>query len=253
MHRFLAPVVWRSQIALGTSSWYAILEGADLHLTAPGYWYAFVSIPIFQFILLRWYLRLVIWFRFLWQVSRLNLRLTSTHPDRAGGLAFLGKSSYAFGPVLFAQGAILSGLIASRILYEGESLLAFKMEAAGLVVFFVLFILGPLVMFTPQLDRAKRRGLGEYGLLASRYVQDFEEKWVHAKATQDDELLGSGDIQSLADLGNSYAVVREMRVVPFGLEDIIRLAVATAAPLLPLGLTIFSLEDLIVRLVKIVF
>ena len=245
--------VWRSQIALGTSSWYAILEGADLHLTAPGYWYAFVSIPIFQFILLRWYLRLVIWFRFLWQVSRLNLRLTSTHPDRAGGLAFLGKSSYAFGPVLFAQGAILSGLIASRILYEGESLLAFKMEAAGLVVFFVLFILGPLVMFTPQLDRAKRRGLGEYGLLASRYVQDFEEKWVHAKATQDDELLGSGDIQSLADLANSYSAVREMRVVPFGLEDITRLAAATAAPLLPLGLTIFSLEELIVRLVKIVF
>jgi len=245
--------VWRSQIALGTSSWYAILEGADLRLTAPGYWYAFVSIPIFQFILLRWYLRLVIWFRFLWQVSRLNLRLTSTHPDRAGGLAFLGKSSYAFAPVLFAQGAILSGLIASRILYEGESLLAFKMEAAGLVVFFVLFILGPLVMFTPKLDRAKRRGLGEYGLLASRYVQDFEEKWVHAKAAQNDEFMGSGDIQSLADLGNSYAVVREMRVVPFGLEDIIRLAVATAAPLLPLGLTIFSLEDLIVRLVKIVF
>jgi hypothetical protein len=82
--------IWRGQIALGTASWYAILEGARWRLTAAGYWYAFVSIPIFQFILLRWYLRLLIWFRFLWQVSRLNLRLTSTHPDRAGGLAFLG-------------------------------------------------------------------------------------------------------------------------------------------------------------------
>ena len=245
--------IWRSQIALGTDSWYAILEGAHWRLTAAGYWYAFVSIPIFQFILLRWYLRLLIWFRFLWQVSRLNLRLISTHPDRAGGLAFLGKSAYAFGPILFAQGALLAGLIASRILYEGESLLSFKMEAASLVGFFVLFILGPLVMFTPQLARAKRRGLGEYGLLASRYVEGFEDKWVHAEAAAGDELLGSGDIQSLADLGNSYAVVREMRVVPFGLEDITRLAVATAAPLLPLGLTIFSLEDLIVRLVKIVF
>ena len=121
---------WRSQIALGTSSWYAILEGVHWHLTAPGCWYTFVSIPIFQFILVRWYLRLLIWFRFLWRVSRLNLRLTSTHPDRAGGLAFLGKSSYAFGPFLFAQGAMLAGLIASRVLYQGESLLAFKMEAA---------------------------------------------------------------------------------------------------------------------------
>ena len=84
--------IWRSQIALGTASWYATLEGTRWHLTPAGYWYAFVSIPIFQFILLRWYLRLLIWFRFLWQVSRLNLRLISTHPDRAGGLAFLGKS-----------------------------------------------------------------------------------------------------------------------------------------------------------------
>jgi hypothetical protein len=68
-----------------------------------------------------------------------------------------------------------------------------------------------------------------------------------------DELLGTGDIQSLADLGNSYVVVGEMRAVPFGLQDMSRLAVATAAPLVPLGLTIFSLEELVLRLIKIVF
>lgn len=64
---------------------------------------------------------------------------------------------------------------------------------------------------------------------------------------------GSGDIQSLADLGNSYAVVREMRAVPFGLDDIARLAAATAAPLLPHLLTIFSPEELIMRVIKVVF
>lgn len=61
--------IWRSQVALGGASWYAMPEGTQLHLTLAGYWYAFVSIPIFQFILLRWYLRFFIWFRFLWQVS----------------------------------------------------------------------------------------------------------------------------------------------------------------------------------------
>ena len=49
-----------------------------------------------------------------------------------------------------------------------------------------------------------------------------------------EELLGAADIQSLADLGNSYALVREMRAIPFGLEDIARPAAATAAPLVPL-------------------
>ena len=67
------------------------------------------------------------------------------------------------------------------------------------------------------------------------------------------ELLGTADIQSLADLGNSYTVVREMRAIPFGLEDISRLAVATAAPLLPLLFTIFSPEELVMRVMKIVF
>jgi hypothetical protein len=102
----VGPWLWRSQFALGTSSWYAISEGTRLRLTSDGYWFAFVSIPIFQFILLRWYLRLLILFRFLWQVSRLNLHFVPTHPDRDAGLAFLGKSSYAFAPIPFAQGAI---------------------------------------------------------------------------------------------------------------------------------------------------
>jgi len=245
--------LWRSQIAIAAATWYAMPQGTHLHLTPAGYWYAFVSIPIFQFILLRWYLRLLIWFQLLWRVSRLNLCLISTHPDRAGGLAFLGKSTYAFGPILFAQGVLLSGLIASRILYEGASLLSFKVEVVSLVGFFVLFLLGPLVMFTPQLARAKRRGLDTYGLLANHYVRGFEDKWVGGGAAQGDELLGTGDIQSLADLGNSYAIVEEMRVVPFGLKDIARLAAVTAAPLLPLALTVFSLEELVTRVIKILF
>jgi hypothetical protein len=243
---------WRRQVALGTGSWYAVRREGGLDLTTAGLWYAFVSIPIFQFIWLRWYLRLFIWFRFLWQVSRLNLHLISTHPDRAGGIRFLGNSTYAFGPILFAQGALLAGLIASQVLYGGKSLLSFKMDAAGLIGFFVVFLLAPLIFFTPKLARTKREGLREYGLLATGYVDEFERKWVKSPGADDDELLGSGDIQSLADLGNSYTVVKEMQVLPFGLQDAVRLAVTTAVPLVPLGLTIFSLEELVLRLAKIV-
>jgi len=244
--------LWHSRIGLDTSTWYA-MPGGRWHLTTAGYWYVFVSIPILQFILLRWYLRLFIWFRFLWHVSRINLNLIPTHPDRSAGLAFLGKSAYAFGPILFAQGAMLAGLVASRVLYRGESLPSFKLQIGGFIAFFVLAILGPLLMFTPRMARAKRKGLADYGLLAQRYVESFEQKWVLRDPTSSEELLGAADIQSLADLGNSYALVREMRSVPFGLEDIARLAAATAAPLLPLLLTIFSPEELIMRVIKVVF
>jgi hypothetical protein len=68
-----------------------------------------------------------------------------------------------------------------------------------------------------------------------------------------EELLGASDIQSLADLANSYALVRDMRPIPFGLDDITRLAAATAAPLLPLLLTIFSPEELVIRIIRLLF
>jgi len=244
--------LWNRRIALDVSTWYAN-PGGRWHLTLAGIWYVFVSIPLLRCILLRWYMRLFIWFRLLWHVSRINLNLIPTHPDRAAGLAFLGKSAYAFGPLLFAQGVMLAGLVAERVLYRGESLVSFKVQIVGFVVFFVLAILGPLLMFTPQMARAKRKGLGDYGLLSQHYVESFEQKWVHRPPASTEELLGSGDIQSLADLGDSYAMVRDMRAVPFWLEDISRLAAATAAPLLPLLLTIFSPEELLTRVLKVVF
>jgi hypothetical protein len=243
--------IWRSQIAVGVATWYALPEKTQLHLTLSGFWYAYVSIPIFQFLLLRWYVRILLWFRLLWKVSKLKLHLSAAHPDRAGGLAFLGKSTHAYAPILFAQGTMLSGLIASRVLYEGQSLMSFKMEAAGLIGVMVLFIMGPLVIFSPQLTRAKQKGLAEYDLLASRYIFGFEDKWIRHGAPDMGELLGTGDIQSLADLGNSYSVVGEMRFVPFGILDIARLAAATAAPLVPLTLTVFSLEEVLTRLFKV--
>jgi len=243
---------WRNQALLEAASWYAVPEGRSLHLTLAGYWYSWVSVPIFQFILIRWYLRLVIWFGLLWRTCRLNLRLVPTHPDRAGGIGFLGKSTYAFGPVLFAQGAVLAGLISNRIFYQGQSLMSFKVSIVALVGFFVLVILGPLIMFTPRLAHTKRRGLREYGTLATDYVIDFDQKWVRGGA-RSEVILGTADIQSLSDLANSYAVVREMKFVPFILDDVTRLVVAAALPLSPLLLTIMPPEELVKHLIKIVF
>ena len=244
-------LVWNSRTELGLTTWYA-LPGSRWNLTPAGYWYVFVSLPLFQFILLRWYIRLLIWFRFLWQVSRIELNLIPTHPDRCGGLSFLGRNSYAFGPILFAQGAILAGIVAARVLYRGETLQSFRFQISGFVVFFVVVIIAPLLMFSLQMARARRKGLADYGLLAQRYVESFDQKWVR-DSLPSSELLGTGDIQSLADLGNGYQVIREMRIVPFGLQDILRLAVATAAPLSPLLLTIFSFEELIIRVFKVIF
>jgi len=58
-------------------------------------------------------------------------------------------------------------------------------------------------------------------------------------------LVGSADIQSLADLGNSFELVRSMRVVPFTRDTVVQLAAITLLPVVPVLLTMVSLEELL--------
>ena len=126
-------VVWRQFGALATTTWYATPAVDGYVLSLAGIWYGFVSLPLFQFLICRWYFRLFIWARFLWQVSRIELALVPTHPDRVGGLGFLGSTAYAFAVLAVAHGALLAGLIANRIFFLGASLAQFKVEI-GVVV-----------------------------------------------------------------------------------------------------------------------
>jgi hypothetical protein len=248
-------VVWRQYIALQTTAtWYAIPTPGGLTLSLAGYWYAYVSVPIFQFLLLRWYFRLFIWTRFLWHVSRIELSLVPTHPDRVGGLGFLANTVYAFMALLAAHGAMLAAQFANRIFYAGAALTEFKAETGAMVLFLLCLVFVPLLVFSPQLAKAKRAGLSEYGMLAQRYVREFDSKWLRGGGSPDGEaLVGSADIQSLADLANSFDVVRTMRVAPITKDAIVRLAAAVLVPILPLALTMMSLEDLLKRLFGMVF
>jgi hypothetical protein len=250
--------IWSSlsstaMIVPGKETWYATATAGGTDLSPAGYWYVFVSRPLFQFILVRWYFRIFIWVRFLWQSSRLELNLIPTHPDRSAGLGFLGGSSAAFAPLLTAHGALLAGMMANEIFYAGAKLTDFRMEVVGFVAFLLLVVLGPLLFFSPRLMAAKRRGLREYGILASRYVSEFDSKWVRGGASDDEPLVGSGDIQSLADLGNSFQVIRDINPFPFGRDAVMQLAFFTVLPGFPLVLTIIPLEELIKKLLGAVF
>lgn len=244
-------VVWRHYIALDTATWYATPTAGGSTLSVAGAWYGYVSLPIFQFLLVRWYFRLFIWARFLWQVSRIELSLIPTHPDRLGGLSFVSGQVYAFAVLAVAHGAILAGALANRIFFAGATLPQYKGEIVIMVIFMLCLIVVPLLVFTPQLSQAKRSGLREYGTLAERYVREFDAKWLRGRASADEPLVGSADIQSLADLGNSYGVVQDMRIVPITRDALLRLVGATLAPIVPLALTMMSLEELLKKLMGI--
>jgi hypothetical protein len=244
---------WRHYVAISAATWYATPGPEGLTLTLPGMWYAWVSLPVFQFLLVRWYFRIVIWSRFLWHVSRLPLSLIPTHPDRVGGLGFLGNMAYAFAPLALAHGAIVAGPIANRIFHLGAALPQFKAEVAVIVLFVMILVFGPFLVFVPQLTAAKRVGLREYGTLAERYVREFDQKWLRGGAPDEEPLIGSADVQSLADLGNSFEVIKTMRSAPITRDAVLLLAGTTLAPIVPLALTMMSLEDLLKQLFGMLF
>ena len=241
-------IVWRLYAVLDRAAWYTVPAVPGMRLSPAGIWYTFISVPLFQFLLLRWYFRMMLWTCFLWKVSRLELSLLPTHPDRAAGLGFLSGTAHAFIPLALAHGAVLSGVIANRILHFGTPLLSFKVEVGIVVAFVLALVFGPMLLFAPRLAQAKRDGQREYGLLAERYVREFDTKWLRGGAPPGEALVGSADIQSLADLGNSYEVVRTVRPALITRDAVLQLAAATLLPLVPLLLTIMPLEELLRKL-----
>jgi hypothetical protein len=250
-------VVWPRQVAVDVTyslvSWYGTPLDGTLRPTLAGWWLRCVSLVLFQFLLLRWYFRLLIWARFLWHVSRIELQVEPMHPDRCAGLGFLGSASQGFAPLLLAQGTVLAGMMANQIFYSGSDLLDFKMDFLGLAGGLIALVLAPLLVFSPKLALAKREARREYGTLAMRYVREFNRKWLRCERPPDEPLMGSADIQSLADLGNSFQVPEGMRIVPFGLRTVLQLAITMLLPVLPLLLTMFSAEQILDKVLGMFF
>lgn len=122
---------------------------------------------------------------------------------------------------------------------------------ATLIVVLLIVFTGPLMVFAPKLFRLKQDGLLRYGMLASHYTQLFDSKWVDGINTSEEPLLGTADIQSLADLGNSYELIRKMRAVPIQLSDFIAMALPGVIPALPLAATVMPVSEILKDILRL--
>lgn len=242
-----ATLVWMAVHGLlleSSSFWFerTTVHGTDL---APaGWWYWAVATPISIFLMLRWLWRYIVWCWFLARVSRMHLNLSGAHPDRVGGLGFITFHQSVFALITFAVGCAVSAAFANRILYDDTvTLLSYKWLIVGIALFSVLFGLLPLLVFTPPLARTKRAAWGKYTQFASEYVARFEKKWM--RDDESEEMLGSGDIQSMADLGGTFERMLTMRVFAIDRRIALSFALAIVGPLLPLLLTMMPLKDIV--------
>jgi len=231
--------------ASGLPAWHVSSAGAATYSLA-GWWHAMVSLPLLFVLILTWLWRVVLWARFLFLMSRLDLRLVPSHPDHIAGLRFVGYSAPAFSPVGFALGIIAAGAAANRVLYEGATPESFTLLVVALAVTVVVVFAGPLVVFVYPLWLAWWRGTFEYGTLARRLGQELESKWLRRGDTVDEGALAVPDFSATTDLYQVTETVYFLRPVPIDLFSIGTLVIATLFPFLGVVL-LFTPIDVIVR------
>ena len=214
----------------------------DPGLVLTGYWYYGVCLPIFRFLLMRWLLQLGLWTYFLWRVLRHPLRLIPTHPDTAGGLGYVEDVHLCLLPFVLGISMVEAAGLAEELSAGATTFETVYLTTAIMIALEAVLVLGPLLLFAPKLWACRLKGLDEYGRLASVYVANFDTKWLRAPGKE--ELLGTPDLQSLADLANSFNVVRNMRSVPISIDLVVRIIVAGALPMLPLALLNYPIAEL---------
>lgn len=234
-----------SEVPLSLYPEWHLRAGGDAYSPA-GWWHALVSLPLLFVLLLTWLWRLIVWGRFLFLMSRLDLRLVPAHPDRTAGLRFVAYSVQAFSLVALALGAVVAGATANQIRKTGAQPESFWMTPLALVAAVIVVFTGPLLLFSSHLLRAWRRGTLQYSALAGSLGRQFEKKWLRAGATVDEEALGVPDFSTTTDLYQVASNVYEVRLIPISVASLGILVGMALIPFVVLAV-MFTPIDVIVR------
>ena len=226
----------------GVLDWFEDGAAGASSLRLVGWWYLVASgIPVFLF--LRWAWRYLVWTLFLFRVSRLDLELVPTHPDRAGGLGFVGVGHTSFALIGTALSASVAAGAATRIFHYGESFKAYQWGLLAIVLGILAIMAIPLLVFAGTLARARREGLKFHGEFSTRWVRGMEQK-------MKDPSEPDVDLQSLADVGGSFARIEEMRFLPIDARSSRLFVIAVAIPMVCLVLATVPTQVIIELLKK---
>ena len=214
-------------------------------LSAAGRWYVFVSLPLLLLLVVGWLWRLVLWTRFLVLVARLDLAIVPEHPDRAGGMGFVGYSVRGFATVAAAFGAIVAGAVGNQVLHNGVQLPAMRYVIAGTAAACVVLFCAPLCVFAGRLAAERRRGLRHFGELATSFGLQFGREWFTGDSRVERATLERGDFSAATDLYQVVDRVQAMRFVPLDRVNVTMVAVATLVPFVPVALMAVPFDTLL--------
>ena len=231
-----------------TSIWIFQPENAGASISLAGLYLGVISGPFFQFILFRWIWRWIIWFIYYRELARMPLKLTSAHPDMAGGIGFLGFPPGPFIQVVFAMAILFSTAIAEFVYLKHEKLATFYPVMAAFAVLAIVMNVVPLLVFMKPLLAQRRKGYYEYSALIHEHHSQFDEKWLNK--TDREDLPGISDASSMTDFNQSFEVVKNMKLFPFDMMVMVSIIIITVLPMLPLLAFEYNIVDLLIKALK---
>jgi hypothetical protein len=237
----------------GVAGWSVPVSGrhAAVELSFGTIWFLGFALPLVQFVLFRWLWQWAIWAYVLARLSRLPLAMTSLHPDQAGGLRLLSHPIDAFAVFNVAIGSLASAAWMTQIFDHKMTIEALTPIFIAAFVVETVLACGPLLLFFRKIYRVRQADVEAYHVLAREYVDEFRDKWLRDHPGE--QVLGTGDIQSLNDLGGAYEKTEGTRLFPFNLRSIIYLWAGALAPMVPLILATQPLSQVAAQFGKMMF
>ena len=243
---------WVTHEGNTVTSWQIPDVNIELAPSHAAWWFLTVSIPIFQFIILRWMWRWFIWFRLHLMISKAKLNLTPTHPDKAGGIGFLGEPPAPFSMVTIAFGIVISSIIASKMIFFNEPISKYYYLIGIFIFICILINIIPLLIYFKPLRMTRIKGTFAYSALIQKHHLEFTEKWFKS-ATNEELLIGNPDISSMCDFTPVYDSIENMHPFPFDFKIMLATILASVIPLLPLVLLMMPITELLKVLVGFLF
>ena len=231
-------------VTLTGASWEGSLVGGQVELSWAGAAVRYVSNPLFLFLVLRWGWWFLVWAALLFRISRLQLQLIPTHPDRAAGLGFLAIYPSVFTGFIFALSCVISASILKDLAVEQRPNEIVWFAVAGWLALNLMVFLGPLLVFALPLHAARERALIEYGRMATRQHVSTHQKWT-GSGSDDGHHADASALPSTSELNTSIQAIREMGYTPVNRAAATQIVIAAGLPLVAVVFTLVPLDDLL--------
>jgi hypothetical protein len=231
-----------------SGSWLISLKDGKEVLSFAGNWAQYISIPIFQFLLLRWLWRYIVWVILLYRISKINLTLKPTHPDGSGGIGIIFLAQRNFLMFFVACGLVISCVMINFLLNKGISFDTLKIQILGFIIFSIILIVFPLLFFMGKLARTKYEGLLELSKAGINLSKKYEDEWVKPMGNEKKIAEDTVDPSIQVDYSGVYLLLQELRILPIRVGDIMIMAFALYLPFIPLFFIQFSIVELLQKL-----